>query len=115
MRQKDKSMAKQYVEQREDVYWVAGTRVSLDSIVYAFLEEQTAESIARSFPVLTLEQVYGAITFYLVTVLTLMLICAARRQNLNPCARLGARKTRCLIRKWPMLDVKSRSYSHDEE
>ena len=65
LRQKDKSMAKQYVEQREEVYWVAGTRVSLDSIVYAFLEGQTAESIAQSFPVLTLEQVYGAITFYL--------------------------------------------------
>ena len=65
LRQKDKSMAKQNVEQREDVYWVAGTRVSLDSIVYAFLEGQTAESIAQSFPVLTLEQVYGAITFYL--------------------------------------------------
>jgi uncharacterized protein (DUF433 family) len=58
-------MAKQYVEQREDVYWVTGTRVSLDSIVYAFLGGQTAESIAQSFPVLTLEQVYGAITFYL--------------------------------------------------
>ena len=58
-------MAQQYVEQREDVYWVAGTRVSLDSIVYAFLEGQTAESIAQSLPVLTLEQVYGAITFYL--------------------------------------------------
>src|SRR5215468_5337469 len=65
LRQKDISMAKQYVEQREDVYWVADTRVSLDSIVYAFLEGQTAESIAQSFPVLTLEQVYGAITFYL--------------------------------------------------
>src|SRR5215510_7889296 len=58
-------MAKQYVEQREEVYWVAGTRVSLDSVVYAFLQGQTAESIAQSFPVLTLEQVYGAITFYL--------------------------------------------------
>ena len=58
-------MHKQYVEQREDVYWVVGTCVSLDSIVYAFLEAQTAESIARSFPVLTLAQVYGAITFYL--------------------------------------------------
>jgi uncharacterized protein (DUF433 family) len=58
-------MSKQYVEQREDVYWVSGTRVSLDSLVYAFLEGQTAESIAQSFPVLTLEQVYGAITFYL--------------------------------------------------
>ena len=64
-RQKAESMNKQYVEQREDVYWITGTRVSLDSIVYAFLEGQTAESIAQSFPVLTLEQVYGAITFYL--------------------------------------------------
>ena len=54
-----------YVSQREGAYWVAGTRVSLDSIVYAFLNGETAESIAQSFPVLDLEQVYGAITFYL--------------------------------------------------
>jgi uncharacterized protein (DUF433 family) len=58
-------MITQYVEQREGGYWVAGTRVSLDSIVYAFLDGQTAESIAQSFPVLTLEQAYGAIAFYL--------------------------------------------------
>ncbi len=58
-------MSKQYVEQRDGAYGVAGTRVSLDSIVYAFLGGQTAESIAQSFPVLTLEQVYGAIAFYL--------------------------------------------------
>jgi uncharacterized protein (DUF433 family) len=58
-------MSNQYVDQREEGYWVAGTRVSLDSIVYAFLDGQTAESIAQSFPVLTLEQVYGAIAFYL--------------------------------------------------
>jgi uncharacterized protein (DUF433 family) len=54
-----------YVSQREGGYWVAGSRVSLDSIVYSFLNGQTAESIAQSFPVLDLEQVYGAITFYL--------------------------------------------------
>jgi uncharacterized protein (DUF433 family) len=60
------SMAEQsYVEHREGVYRVAGTRVSLDSIVYAFLDGHTAESIQQSFPVLTLEQVYGAITYYL--------------------------------------------------
>jgi uncharacterized protein (DUF433 family) len=58
-------MNKPYVEQRDGVYWVAGTRVTLDSLVYALLAGQTAESIAQSFPVLTLEQVYGAITFYL--------------------------------------------------
>jgi uncharacterized protein (DUF433 family) len=56
---------KSYVKQREGVYRVADSRVSLDSIVYAFLEGHTAESIQQSFPVLTLEQVYGAITYYL--------------------------------------------------
>jgi len=54
-----------YVAKREDTYWVAESRLSLDSIVHAFLNGQSAESIAQSFPVLTLEQVYGAITFYL--------------------------------------------------
>jgi hypothetical protein len=39
--------------------------VSLDSIVHAFWQGQTAESIAQSFPTLTLEQVYGALAFYL--------------------------------------------------
>jgi len=58
-------MSEQYVEKRDSEYWITGTRVSLDSVVYAFLQGQTAESIAQSFPVLTLEQVYGAIAFYL--------------------------------------------------
>ncbi len=58
-------MVRQYVEQRDGGYWVAGTRVSLDSIVYAFLEGQTAESIAQAFPVLSLEQTCGSIAFYL--------------------------------------------------
>jgi uncharacterized protein (DUF433 family) len=54
-----------YVAQREGAYWVGETRVSLDSIVYEFLNGQMPESIAESFPVLSLEQVYGAITYYL--------------------------------------------------
>ena len=58
-------MNKQYVENIDGIYRLAGTRVSLDSIVYAFWRGQTAESIAQSFPILTLEQVYGALTFYL--------------------------------------------------
>ena len=58
-------MAKEYVEQRDGGYWVTGTRVSLDSIVYAFLRGSAPESIAQSFPVLKLEEVYGAITYYL--------------------------------------------------
>ena len=56
---------KDYVERRGEGYYVAGSRVSLDSIVMAFWRGQTPESILRSFPSLTLAQVYGAIAFYL--------------------------------------------------
>jgi uncharacterized protein (DUF433 family) len=58
-------MNKQYIEKVDDVYRIAGTRVWLDSIVYTFWRGQIAESIAQSFPVLTLEHVSGALTFYL--------------------------------------------------
>jgi uncharacterized protein (DUF433 family) len=57
--------AKSYVEYLNDAYWVAGTRISLDSVVYAFRSGLSPESIVQSFPLLTLEQVYGAIAFYL--------------------------------------------------
>lgn len=59
------TQSKTYVEQHDGGYWIAGTRISLDSIVYAFQRGLAPESIVRSFPLLTLEQVYGAITFYL--------------------------------------------------
>lgn len=59
-------MEKQYVEKRDKGFWIAGTRVSLDSVVLAFLDGLSPETIvAECFPVLTLEQVYGAITYYL--------------------------------------------------
>jgi len=58
-------MSDAYIEQHDGVYIVAGTRVSFDSIVYAFMSGQSAEAIAQAFPVLNLEQVYGAITYYL--------------------------------------------------
>lgn len=58
-------MNKVYVEQRDGAYRVAGTRVSLDSVVYAFRRGASPESIQRSFPLLTLEQIYGAVAYYL--------------------------------------------------
>lgn len=59
-------MEKQYVEKRDKGYWIAGTRVSLDSVVLAFLDGLSPETIvAECFPVLSLEQVYGAIAYYL--------------------------------------------------
>jgi Protein of unknown function (DUF433) len=58
-------MAKEYVEQRENGYYVAGSRVTLDSVVLAFLRGESPEGIGDSFPALTLEKIYGAIAFYL--------------------------------------------------
>jgi uncharacterized protein (DUF433 family) len=58
-------MSKQYVEKRDEGYWITGKRISLDSVVYAFRRGQSPESIRRSFPLLTLEEIYGAIAFYL--------------------------------------------------
>ncbi len=45
--------------------YIAGRRISLDSVVYAFKRGAAPESILRSFPLLTLEEIYGAITYYL--------------------------------------------------
>jgi uncharacterized protein (DUF433 family) len=57
-------MSTEYVEQAYGAYRVAGSRVSLDSIVHAFNSGHSPETIAQSFPVLTLEQVYGSIAYY---------------------------------------------------
>ena len=53
-----------YIEYRDNVYRVAGTRVALDSIVRRFWAGDAPEAIVQSFPVLTLEQVYGAIKIW---------------------------------------------------
>ena len=59
-------MDKQYVEFRDEGYWIAGTRVSLKSVVLAFQSGLSPETIAAEcFPTLTLEEVYGAVTYYL--------------------------------------------------
>ena len=58
-------MAKEYVEERNGGYYVAGTRVSLDSIVQCFVDGLSPEAILGEFESLNLAQVYGAITYYL--------------------------------------------------
>jgi uncharacterized protein (DUF433 family) len=58
-------MAKEYVEERYGGYYVAGTRVSLDSIVQCFNDGMSAEAILGEFDTLTLAQVYGTIAHYL--------------------------------------------------
>jgi uncharacterized protein (DUF433 family) len=44
---------------------VTGARVSLDSVVHAYLQGYSPESIQEQYPALSVEQVYGAIAFYL--------------------------------------------------
>ena len=50
---------------RNGGFYVAGTRVSLDSVVYSFERGNSPEAIQREFPLLRLPQIYGAIAFYL--------------------------------------------------
>ncbi len=42
-----------------------GSRVSLDSIVYAFLDGESPEGIQDSYTALTLEQIFGSLAYYL--------------------------------------------------
>jgi len=58
-------MNNEYIEQRNGGYYVAGTRISLDSVVYSFNEGNSPEAIQEDFPLLKRAQIYGAIAFYL--------------------------------------------------
>jgi uncharacterized protein (DUF433 family) len=57
--------ASPYVEERDSGLYIAGARVSLDSVVIRFQEGASPEKIVHSFPTLKLSQVYGAIAYYL--------------------------------------------------
>ncbi|HWE40389.1 MAG TPA: hypothetical protein VG406_27805 [Isosphaeraceae bacterium] len=55
-----------YVIPAEHGGWrLAGSKVSLDSIVYAYWEGRGAEAIQELFPTLSLETIHGAIAYYL--------------------------------------------------
>lgn len=46
-------------------YRIAGSRIGLESVVYAYLDGQSPESIQDNFPSLSLEAIHGAIACYL--------------------------------------------------
>lgn len=75
-------MSKEHVEERDGGLYVAGTRVSLDSIVQCFQEGMSAEAILGEFETLTLAQVYGY------SVLSLH----------HPPTPMGRMRVRCLVR-----------------
>ncbi len=56
----------EYVEIRNGGYYVAGTRIGLDVILYDFRRGRSAEAIFQAYPTLgSLGKVYGAIAFSL--------------------------------------------------
>src|SRR5437870_5677410 len=56
----------QYVELHNGGYYVAGTRIGLDVVTYAFRRGRSAEAIFEAYPSIgSLAKVYGAITFIL--------------------------------------------------
>ena len=56
----------EYVEVRNGGYYVAGTRIGLDVVIYDFRRGRSAETIFEAYPsVGSLAKVYGAITFIL--------------------------------------------------
>ncbi len=58
--------ATSYVFQTPEGGWrIVGTRVSLDSVVYEYVDGEPPEAIVAHYPALTLEQVRGAIAHYL--------------------------------------------------
>ena len=59
-------MHSDYIDQRNGGYYVAGTRISLDSVVCSFNRGESPEQVLENYPLVgSLARVYGAIAFYL--------------------------------------------------
>lgn len=54
-----------YTQLRDGVWYVGATGVSLYSVISMWRQGYAPEEIPTSFPALSLQQVYGAIVFYL--------------------------------------------------
>jgi hypothetical protein len=58
-------VSREFVERRDESFYLIGSRVPLAHIVREFQRGESPEAIRSHYPTLSLEQVYGAITFYL--------------------------------------------------
>jgi uncharacterized protein (DUF433 family) len=58
-------MDRDFVERRDGSFYLIGSRVPLAHLVREFQQGEPPEAIRSHYPTLNLEQVYGAITFYL--------------------------------------------------
>jgi len=104
-------MSKEYVESVDEIYRTIGSRVSLDSIVYAYWNGQTAESIAQSFPTLSLEQIYGTITFYLANRNDKDAYLERRRSDYDTKRQASRDQDPMFYKKWADARKKDRNYA----
>ncbi|HJZ96685.1 MAG TPA: DUF433 domain-containing protein [Candidatus Solibacter sp.] len=58
-------MATEYVERRPEGFYIVDSRVPIDRIVHEYWTGEEPETTQLHFPTLTLEQVKGALEFYL--------------------------------------------------
>lgn len=58
-------MARNCMERREAGFYIAGSRVPIDRIVWEYRNGEDSEAIQSHFPTLSFDQVNSAITFYL--------------------------------------------------
>lgn len=52
------------IDERNQGYYISGTRISLDSVVYSFRRGNAAEAILEEYPTLNLSQIREAINYY---------------------------------------------------
>jgi uncharacterized protein (DUF433 family) len=79
-------MTSEYIEQRNGGYSVAGTRISLDSVVYSFKRGNSPEGIREEFPLLELWQIYGALAFYLAHETAIEQYLDEKEQEIDACS-----------------------------
>src|SRR5690349_19476378 len=57
-------MARDFIERRETGFYIVGSRVPIDRVIWEYRNGEDPETIRSHYPTLTLEQVNGAIAFY---------------------------------------------------
>ncbi len=58
-------MAREFIERRQEGFYLIGSRVPIDAVVWQYRNGEVPETIQANYPTLTLEQVEGAISYYL--------------------------------------------------
>jgi uncharacterized protein (DUF433 family) len=57
-------MAREFIERRETGFYIDGSRVPIDRIIWEYRNGEEPEAIRAHYPTLSVEQVNGAIAFY---------------------------------------------------